>query len=138
MRQCLYPNPFFLSQVSPYMYTYSHYYRCGIFIFSVPDKPVITNSLSSGANIILLWTESSPEVNSYEVEWQLQGDSFTSRTSVPGSSTSYTITGLRGESNYTITVTAVNVAGSATSEPVTQMTGEEGTHSIIAKYIPQW
>ena len=72
------------------------------------------------------------------MEWQLQGDSSTDSTSVPGSSTSYTITGLRGESNYTITVTAVNVAGSMTSEPVTQMTGEEGTHSIIAKYIPQW
>ena len=82
---------------------------------------MITNSSSSGANIILSWTESSPEVNSYEVEWQLQGDSST------GSSTSYTIIGLRGESNYTITVTAVNVAGSATSGPVTQMTGEEGT-----------
>ena len=109
------------------------------FYISVPDKPVITNSSSSGTNIFLLWTESSPEVNSYEVEWQLQGESFTSRTSVPGSSTSYTITGLlQGESNYAITVTAVNVAGSATSEPVTQMTGEAGTHSIIAKYIPQW
>ena len=72
-------------------------------------------------------------MNSYEVEWQLQGDSSTGRTSVPGSSTSYTITGLRGESNYTITVTAVNVAGNATSEPVTQMTGVAGIHSIIAK-----
>ena len=104
------------------------------FYLSAPDKPVITNSSSSGANIFLLWTESSPEVDSYAVEWQLQGDSYTSRTSVPGSSTSYTITGLRGESNYTITVTAINVAGSATSGPVTQLTGEAGIHSIVAKY----
>ena len=94
---------------------------------TAPGKPVITNSSSSGANIFLSWTESSPEVNSYAVEWQLQGDSFTSRTSVPGSSTSYNITGLRGESNYTITVIAVNVAGNTTSDPVTQLTGVEGT-----------
>ena len=94
---------------------------------TAPDKPAITNSSSSGANIFLSWTESSPEVNSYVVEWQLQGDSSTGRTSLPGSSTSYTITGLRGESNYTITVIAINVAGNATSEPVTQLTGVAGT-----------
>ena len=53
-------------------------------------------------------------------------DSSTSKTTLSGSSTSYAISGLRGESNYTIAVTAVNVAGSATSEPVTQLTGETG------------
>ena len=69
-------------------------------------------------------------MNSYEVEWELQGESSTGRTSVPGSSTSYTITGLRGESHYTITVIAVNVAGNTTSDPVTQMTGVAGIYTL--------
>ena len=75
-------------------------------------------------------------MNSYEVVWQLQGDSSTGRTSVPGSSTSYTITGLRGESNYTITVTAVNVAGNATSDPVTQLTGVAGMEYSYCYTLP--
>ena len=41
-------------------------------------------------------------------------------------STSYTITGLEEDSSYTITVTATNAAGSAASDPVTEMTGETG------------
>ena len=41
-------------------------------------------------------------------------------------STSYTITGLEEDSNYTITVTATNAAGSAVSDPVTGMTKIEG------------
>ena len=45
---------------------------------------------------------------------------------ITGDSTSYTISGLQEDSNYTITVIASNVAGSAVSDPVTAMTGEAG------------
>ena len=41
-------------------------------------------------------------------------------------STSYTITGVQEDSNYTINVTATNTAGSVASVPVTAMTGEAG------------
>ena len=47
-------------------------------------------------------------------------------TTITDSSNSYTITGLEEDSNYTITVTATNAAGSAASDPVTGMTGEAG------------
>ena len=47
-------------------------------------------------------------------------------TTISGSSTSYTISGLEEDSNYTITVTATNTAGSAVSVPVTAVTGEAG------------
>ena len=43
-----------------------------------------------------------------------------------GGSTSYTISGLEEDSNYTITVTATNAVGSAVSVPVIGMTGEAG------------
>ena len=41
---------------------------------------------------------------------------------ITGDSTSYTIKGLEEDSNYTITVTATNAAGSAVSDSVTEMT----------------
>ena len=47
-------------------------------------------------------------------------------TTITGDSTSYTISGLQEDSNYTITVIASNVAGSAVSDLVTAMTGEAG------------
>ena len=45
---------------------------------------------------------------------------------ITGGSTSYTITGLEEDSNYTITVTATNATGSAVSDSVTGMTLEAG------------
>ena len=41
-------------------------------------------------------------------------------------STSYTITGLEEDNNYTITVTATNAAGRAASNPVTGVTSKAG------------
>ena len=52
---------------------------------------------------------------------------------ISGSSTSYTISGLQEDSNYTITVTATNTAGSAVSVPVTEVTGEAG-EGIVTCY----
>ena len=47
-------------------------------------------------------------------------------TTITNGSTSYTITGLEEDSNYTIIVTAINAAGSAVSDPITGMTKEAG------------
>ena len=47
-------------------------------------------------------------------------------TKISGIYTSYTISGLIEDSNYTINVTATNVVGSAVSIPVTAVTGEAG------------
>ena len=41
-------------------------------------------------------------------------------------STSYNITGLEEDSNYTITVTATNAAGNAVSNPISGTTREAG------------
>ena len=47
---------------------------------------------------------------------------------------SYTIEQLEEDSNYTITLTAINAAGSAVSDPVTRQTREagEGLTEVIA------
>ena len=47
-------------------------------------------------------------------------------TTITNGSTSYTITGLEEDSNYTITVTAINAAGSAVSDPITGITEKAG------------
>ena len=58
------------------------------------------------------------------MKWE-RNDSNNSTTITDGS-TSYTITALEAESNYTITVAASNGAGSAVSDPVTGTTGRAG------------
>ena len=50
---------------------------------------------------------------------------------ITNGSTSYTITGLEEDSNYTITVNATNAAGSAASDHVTGMTGEVGENLTL-------
>ena len=47
-------------------------------------------------------------------------------TTITDGSTSYDIMGLEEDSNYSITVTATNSAGSAVSDAVTAMTLEAG------------
>ena len=47
-------------------------------------------------------------------------------TTITGDSTSHTIVGLEVDSTYTITVTAINAAGSSISESVSGVTNEIG------------
>ena len=47
-------------------------------------------------------------------------------TTITDGSTRYQIVGLEENSSYTITVMAINAAGSAVSDPITGMTKEAG------------
>ena len=81
--------------------------------------------------IPLTWTSAGSEVDSYEVTWERDTsgecpDVDEGSNIITDGSTSYTISGLQEGSNYTITVTATNTAGSAVSVPVTAMTEEAG------------
>ena len=49
--------------------------------------------------------------------------------------TNYTVKELQGDSNYTITVTATNAAGSAVSVPVTAVTGEAGEGLVTLIFL---
>ena len=91
----------------------------------------MTVDFRAATTISLSWTSTGSVVDSYEVMWErdtsrecpgMDEDSAT----ITGGSTSYTISGLEEDSNYTITVAATNATGSAVSVPVTTMTGEAG------------
>ena len=82
-------------------------------------------------HIPLSWMSSGSEIDSYEIRWErdISGECLgvdEGSTTITGDSTSYTISRLEEDSNYTITVTASNTAGSAVSVPVTAVTGEAG------------
>ena len=91
----------------------------------VPGQPSVTVISSTAITISLSWSvPSGSVVESYEVKWE-RNDSNNSTTITDGS-TSYNITGLEAEGNYTITVAASNGAGIAVSDPVTGTTGTTG------------
>ena len=93
-----------------------------------PDQPSVTVSSTAATTISLSWSvPSGSVVDSYEVVWETDS----SATIADGSITSYTITGLEEETNYTITVTATNAAGSAASEPVTGATLRAGNNVCV-------
>ena len=86
---------------------------------------------TTSTTISLSWTTSNGTTGSYEVTWERDTsgeclDVDEGIATITSTSTSYTILGLQEDSNYTITVTATNTAGSAVSVPVTAVTGESG------------
>ena len=87
-----------------------------------PGQPSVTVSSTTTTTISLSWSvPSGSVVDSYEVMWETDGSS-----TITDGSTSYTMAGLEEETNYTITVTATNAAGSTASEPVTGATLRAG------------
>ena len=99
--------------------------------FPPVQTPMAAVNSTTATNISLSWTSAGSVVDSYEVVWERDTsgecpDEDEGSATITDGSTSYTITGLEGDSSYTITVTATNAAGSAASEPVTGMTGEAG------------
>ena len=102
-------------------------------IFIVPGQPSIMVPSTTSTSISLSWSvPSGSVVTSYEVMWQRDtsvgcSDEDEGSITITGGSTSYEIMGLAGVSSYTISVTAVNAAGSsAVSDTVTAMTEEAG------------
>ena len=91
----------------------------------------MTVDFRAATTISLSWTSAGSVLDNYEVMWErdtsrecpgVDEDSAT----ITGGSTSYTISRLEENSNYTITVIAISTAGSAISIPVTAMTGQAG------------
>ena len=90
-----------------------------IFLCVVPGQPSITSVTPSTSSISLSWSVPGSVVTSYEVMWSSGecpgGVLSSSTTTITGSYTSHTITGLRGGTTYTITVTVTNPAGTNTN-----------------------
>ena len=90
-----------------------------------PGQPSVMMSSTTATTISLSWSvPSGSVVDSYEVMWEREG--IRCSTTITDGSTSYNITGLEAEANYTITVEASNKAGSAVSDPITGTTGRAG------------
>ena len=95
----------------------------------------MTVSSTTATTISLSWSvPSGSVVESYEVTWEREG--IRSSTTITDGSTSYNITGLEAEANYTITVAASNGAGSAVSDPVTGTTGRAGSMMCVDAFTP--
>ena len=96
---------------------------------------MMVNSTTS-TSISLSWDSSGPEMDGYVVTWKRN-----TPLECPGrdkvdmnmdkSSTSYIIMGLEEYSRYTITVAAVNAAGSVVGDPITGMTKESGERILM-------
>ena len=105
-----------------------------IFLCPVPGRPSITTVNPSTFSIFLSWSvPSGSVVTSYEVMWtsgECPGGVLNDSTTITGSSLSHTISGLRGGTTYTITVTVTNPAGSTSSNPMTGETEEYGEYMV--------
>ena len=101
-----------------------------IFLCLVPGRPSITTINPSTSFISFSWSvPSGSVVTSYIVIWtsgECPGGVLIGTDTITGSSTSHTITGLRGGTTYTIRVTASNSAGTNSSNSVTGETEEYG------------
>ena len=112
----------------------------GIFLQNIfPDMPALVVGNTTATSISLSWSvPSGSEVDSYEVMWQRDTsgecpDEDMDSVTVSGITTSYTITDLEENSNYSIILRAVNMVGSAHSNTTTATTLDSGiyryTHS---------
>ena len=102
-----------------------------MYTVTAPGMPVLSISNTTLTIISLSWTTASGTVDSYEVMWERDTsrecpDVDEGNATITNGSVSYFNVELEEDSNYTITVTATNAAGSAVSVPVTGMTGEAG------------
>ena len=79
---------------------------------------------TTGSTVSLSWQSSGSVVDSYEVMWQASTAGSAPDSTVLFGSTSYTITELEEGTDYSITVTATNAAGSAVSDTISASTPE--------------
>ena len=101
-----------------------------LFLCPVPGRPSITTINPSNSSISLSWSvPDGSVVTGYTVIWtsgECPGGVLSSSLTNTGNYTNHTITGLRGGTTYTITVTVTNPAGSTSSNTMTGETEEYG------------
>ena len=104
--------------------------NCMFNLCLVPGQPSITTVNPSTSSISLSWSvPSGSVVTNNLVIWtsgECPGGVLLGSDTIIGSSLSHTITGLRGGTTYTVTVTATNSAGTKPSNSVTGETEEYG------------
>ena len=102
-----------------------------LLVHVVPGQPTVFVTAITATSISLSWSvPSGSVVTSSEVMWRVfsttKADDDEGRvTSGSITSTSYTIQELESGTNYSITVTVINAAGSTVSHPILITTSEE-------------
>ena len=99
-------------------------------VIAVPGQPSVSVGTTTATSISLsLSVPTGSEVDSYEVMWSTnECPDDVDEGSATITETSYTIDGLRGNTSYTITVSATNSAGTSPSDSVTGETEEQGIY----------
>ena len=108
-----------------------------------PDAPDITQSIPGAMHILLSWSiPTGPPTNNYTVTWERDttgecSDEDEGSATLNDDLTSYILTGLEEDSDYTITVIGLNAFGGAVSDPLTISTQEAGK-SHLTNYCISW
>ena len=126
----------------------NHFLRVEIlFSYPVPGQPTLNAGSTTATSISISWSVPSGfVVTSFLVQWQRNtaigcpDEDQDSTTIMDGSLTTYDITGLEEDSEYSVTVTASNTVGSsAVSNIITGMTLEAGEGlTLLILYISHW
>ena len=114
--------------------THASLLMCIQFLINAVVVPVLSVDSTTATSISLSWTSAGSVVD-YEVMWQRDtsgecSDEDEGNTTITDGSTSYDIMGLEEDSNYTVSVMAINSIGNANSDTVTGMTVEAGTKKV--------
>jgi hypothetical protein len=106
---------------------------------TVPGSPTSLSATPSGTQVVLSWTAPSNNggvaISDYVVEFQEGSGSWQTFSDGVSSSTSATITGLTGSSNYNFRVSAKN-DGSGYSGPGTTGTGSTSSTLAVNAWLP--
>ena len=126
-------SPDNLLSIIMYNYTSSSCFHLWLTSFTlsyavVPSKPIVTG-LSMGTTVSILWTGAGVSIIEYQVTWWLLGSDTDvthqqKSATVTGNSTTFTLSELNKESQYSFTVSARSAAGIAVSDPFFVQTGK--------------
>ena len=91
-----------------------------------PGQPTIHTNETADTTVFFSWSvPSGSVVESYVLEWssnKCPGDEVENSTTMNGTLTNFTISNLRSDTNYSITINASNAAGNSTSKLLTVYT----------------
>ena len=99
---------------------------------TVPEQPHLSVTSITATSISLFWSvPSGSVVTSSVVTWLKSGSDASVSVTVSEAHINYTITELDSNTDYSVTVTVINGAGSATSSPILVSTSEVCAGNII-------
>ena len=107
-----------------------------------PGQPTVHTSETADTTVFLSWSVPNDSiVENYVLEWssdQCPGDEVENSTTMNGTLTNFTISDLRSDTSYSITVNASNAAGNSTSKILTVHTPVMGKVCAAIIFFCLW